>query len=83
MKNSSDVFIRHIAGEYDDASKIQLCVMCGCVLWTNNDIYYLEDNGPPPRGWEDGADIFSKGGCMTMAISDETERVNCTEVSNG
>jgi hypothetical protein len=74
-------FIKHIAGNYDDTTKLQICQLCGSVLWDNNGVHYISDEDPP-KGWGEGKEVFvsddSNGRLRTIAICDTDESIACT-----
>lgn len=53
------IYIRHIAGEYDEVEKKQFCVICGFVICDYSNAMW--PNGqPPPKGWGEGELYVSK-----------------------
>jgi hypothetical protein len=76
-----NIFIKHVAGHYDGETRMQICSLCGAVLWDNNGIMWLDGDGPP-SGWALGKDVYvsddASGRLRTILIGDSEKSIPCT-----
>lgn len=69
-------YIKHIAGEYDPETKLQICTLCGEVIIDNNNAFFM-DGDPMTRTYAPG-EVFKDGKSSTKHIGDEDTFKLCT-----
>src|SRR5690606_4165692 len=75
-----NTYTKHIAGSYDEETKLQICSRCGSVIIDYNGVVWLGD--APPEGFKEGKEVYisSDGSFKTTKVSPETETVDCLHV---
>lgn len=70
-------FIKHVAGSYDDETKMQLCKICGCVITDNNGV--MCPGGGIPLAWEEDKFIYisHSGSFRTTVVMPGTKVISC------
>lgn len=66
-------YIKHIAGEYDEETKMQICVLCGAIIIDMSNAFYCD--GDPMSGGFAPGDVYK-----TIDGSGTTKHIdNCDE----